>query len=539
MSWFPYARKRAFALPMTLILLTFCTFILLAASSQLGRNTEKMKSFKTSSKMQNVATNAVEIVSHLIIQSDVEEALNGDESWDGIDEFKAFLSTKGGVEKFYWASFLSDIDSSTGGFDFTDELQSFIDDPGLGGGEYTLSAHVYKVGERYTVVTSAQIGDYRTYALGLVSKLRGGILLPAVRMAGMDRVLTLMNVSGGKGNPKVTGDLIYGGAIILGGVILDMTASSTPGEIITGGVTSKSVASDLMTQAEIIASYPGWYTYFSDSPDPSYNQWKNDYLNSLPAGGTDYLLSSNHTLSSVNESELIIISPPTGAVSPLFRAFFDDSGLKIYYGDSGNFLHIPVSLVRSTTANVKIMGDTVFGNDPHGISKVCGHYNISVYGDITINTNIVYDYLYDFVNNGDGNSPVGNKTKEVSQDIISNMLTKLRTSSLTLASVGGDMIMQYIHGNSTHGNKSLTGTFFVWKDSGSGGDVQFPDIQNLITGNGHTPQLFILGSITAYTFDEQGQATGLDSFVAVADAYVEDLVSSGLGSLGLVGIQTW
>jgi hypothetical protein len=358
-------------------------------------------------------------------------------------------------------------------------------------------------------------------------------------MAGMDRVLTLMNVSGGKGNPKVTGDLIYGGAIILGGVILDMTASSTPGEIITGGVTSKSVASDLMTQAEIIASYPGWYTYFSDSPDPSYNQWKNDYLNSLPAGGTDYLLSSNHTLSSVNESELIIISPPTGAVSPLFRAFFDDSGLKIYYGDSGNFLHIPVSLVRSTTANVKIMGDTVFGNDPHGISKVCGHYNISVYGDITINTNIVYDYLYDFVNNGDGNSPVGNKTKEVSQDIISNMLTKLRTSSLTLASVGGDMIMQYIHGNSTHGNKSLTGTFFVWKDSGSGGDVQFPDIQNLITGNGHTPQLFILGSITAYTFDEQGQATGLDSFVAVADAYVEDLVSSGLGSLGLVGIQTW
>lgn len=101
MSWFRYARKRAFALPMTLILLTFCTFILLAASSQLGRNTEKMKSFKTSSKMQNVATNAVEIVSHLIIQSDVEEALNGDESWDGIDEFKAFLSTKGGVEKFY------------------------------------------------------------------------------------------------------------------------------------------------------------------------------------------------------------------------------------------------------------------------------------------------------------------------------------------------------------------------------------------------------------------------------------------------------
>ncbi|HQN28255.1 MAG TPA: hypothetical protein PLT43_06835 [Mesotoga sp.] len=99
--------------------------------------------------------------------------------------------------------------------------------------------------------------------------------------------------------------------------------------------------------------------------------------------------------------------------------------------------------------------------------------------------------------------------------------------------------MNVLHGNSTHGNKSLTGTFFVWKDSGSGGDVQFPDIQNLITGNGHTPQLFILGSITAYTFDEQGQATGLDSFVAVADAYVEDLVSSGLGSLGLVGIQTW
>ncbi len=543
MLWSRYDRNKGFALPMTLILLTFGAFVLFAASTQLNRTSQKMKNYKTSSSLQNYATNAVDTASHIFLENIGTYDLV---PWDGVEEFKSHILTRGGVEKYYWQSFLADIDSSVDCANLTEAIRALSADPGLGGDEYTLEAYVYQVGGRYTIVASAQIGDRKAYALGLISYVRGGLMIPAIRMAAMNRTLALMNVTGGHGNPKVHGDLVYGSAVVLNGLTIDMTSTSTPSDIISGGVTGDSLTvyedGDELDQEdvnELLESFPGWYTASDPniSSDDVYKQWKAEYMELLPDASYTVVLSEDQTLSTMDENVMVVVEAPNSVSNPQFQASFSDEGLEVCLGK--NCLDIPESLTSSATLSIQIAGDTVFGNDPHKISEVVGHYNVSVLGDATINTNIVLDYQYDYVNNGSRNSPVGNKTKKVSETIISNMLGEERTSSLMLATIGGDMILRFEKGNSTHGNKSLIGSFFSWNDKGKGGDVLFSGLENLDHGNGHTPQLFLFGSLTAYSFDPDGDADNLDSFVAVADSSDSSSLGTGNGRLTLIGIQTW
>ncbi|WP_367357274.1 hypothetical protein, partial [Mesotoga sp.] len=64
-------------------------------------------------------------------------------------------------------------------------------------------------------------------------------------------------------------------------------------------------------------------------------------------------------------------------------------------------------------------------------------------------------------------------------------------------------------------------------------------LENLDHGTGHTPQLVLFGSLTASSFDPDGEAETLDSLVAVADCSDSSSPGTGNGRLSLIGIQTW
>ncbi|WP_156173123.1 hypothetical protein [Kosmotoga pacifica] len=520
---------------MTMILLIFGTLVLMAVGIQLNRTAERLNNYKILAQKQNILANVIETAGYLLMRSD---SIVMSSTWDKIEEFKSKIASRAGIESHYWSDFLSNLTPDTPCVDMSGYINALNDDPAFGNGKYIFDVYVYEIGNKYLITATMREKEsdenIDKCGVGFIADIVD-VYLPAVRLAASNRVFSVMrNVGGGKGNPKIIGDLVYGKAIILDDVNLLLTDTSTPGEIITGPLTAKSV-----NIPDIEELYPGWFNHISDDPETIYQKWKSEYLSTLPAAEIQYVLDSDYTLSAVNSDETIVISAPAGVTDPVFTLFFDNSGLRIVYGTSA-FI-IPSSLVTDNTINIKINGDAVIGNDPHKISSVTGKYNIAIYGDVSINTNLVYDYLVDFVNNGQGNSPVGNKTKEVSLTVISDMLNSSWKDVLSLAAVGGDIRLLFGSSSSTQGNKTIMGNILALKNNGNGGDISFPDISEAIKGKGHTPQLFIFGALTSYTFDKDNQASDiLSSLVAVAGYMDPSQTQEAFdSSRRMIGMMIW
>lgn len=518
-----------------MILLIFGTLILLAVGTQLNRTANELNSFKIVSEKQTILENAIEAAGYILVENN---SLEPSSTWDGIESFKQKIGNRSGIETYYWVQYLSQLSPETPCIDLSGYINALKDDPALGNGKYAFDVYAYEIGNKYLVTASLkdnESGDPVSKAgAGLVADVVD-VYLPAVRFAASDRIFSVMRkVGGGKGNPKIIGDLIYGKAIILDDVNILLTDSSTPGEIITGTLTAKSVSIENVEEL-----YPGWYHHISEDPYTVYQKWKQEYLDTFPASSIEITLDENHNVPSFDPDVTFVITAPDGDPSPEFNVFFDTDGLRIEYGSKA--FTVPSSAVSENMINIKVMGDAVIGDDPHKISPVTGKYNIAVYGDVYINTNISYNYLVDYVNNGEGGSPVANKTKDVSISLISDMLNGSWEDTLSLAAVGGDLKLLFGKSSSTHGNKTIMGNLLALKDGGKGGDVAFPDIQNAIKGKGHAPQLFVFGALTSYTFDKDHYTTdALKSIVAVA-GYLDP--SQSLDSLNssrrIIGMMTW
>lgn len=528
-------RKRGFALPLTMILLIFGTLILLAVASQLNRTANELNSFKTVSEKQNVLENAIEAAGYILIQN---SSLEMSSTWSEIEAFKQKISNHSGIESYYWVQYLDQLTSETPCIDLSNYVNAMSNDPSLGNGKYAFDIYAYEIGNKYLITASlkdkASGESINKAGAGLVANAVD-VYLPAVKFAASDRVFSVMRkVGGGKGNPKIIGDMIYGKAIILDDVNLLLTDSSTPGEIITGSLTAKSVNIDNVEEL-----YPGWYSHISDDPYTIYQKWVKEYLDTFPATALEIILNENYNVPTVDPEMTFIISAPDSDTSPEFSIFFNTSGLRIEYGT--NAFSVPATAVSENMINIKVMGDAVIGNDPHKISPVTGKYNIAVYGDVYINTNISYNYLVDYINNGKGNSPVANKTKDVSVTMISDMLNESREDVLSLAAVGGDLKLLFGSSSSTHGNKTIMGNLLALKYEGKGGDVSFPDIEKAVKGNGHTPQLFIFGALTSYTFDKDHLTPDLlNSIVAVAGYFDPSQSMDFLNSSRrIIGMMVW
>jgi hypothetical protein len=392
--------------------------------------------------------------------------------------------------------------------------------------------------------------------------------LPALRTVSLERALQVMRNPNGN---KIVGDLIYGNALIAGLLSLDITQSATPGEIVAGGVSagqlsiSPLVGTDLETY---LAGFPGWYTAVNEDPYTLYENWYSEYLDSFPTEQPfTYVLDSDDysnvvaEVSHVGEETVVIIK--SNQSSPQFYGTFSSSGLRIELGDKE--FTVPSAVVQENTIHIWIEdGDFTIlhekENNPHMISEVNGKYDIRVgNGDITIGTNLVYSDLKSKVNNG-GNSPVANQTKATSITTIQDILKTPNNDYLRLAADGGDLILKYDR-ESTTGDRVLTGDFYAFANESNsvGGNVDFLDldtISNVVSG-GQYSQMFLLGSLTSRSFDENGSTLFnqennknkppdivdlLRSLVLVATGGSGGTGDPSQGSgnrLALLGIQSW
>jgi hypothetical protein len=571
---------------MTLILVAFGTMILLASGLQLSRTTNVVSSYRKIANVQNIANNAVEVASCYFVDNLSSYTEDDKVTWSEAVEFISMLDSRSGLESKYWADFLSFVGEDTEGFSLTDQVNSFRNSKGLGEGRYNISSHIFPVAggaEKYVVICSAEFDGTKRYSMGLVmtdASPQGG--LPALRTVSLDRVLSsLRSIGKGQGNSnKIVGDVIFGDAIVAGILSLNDSGSSSLQDIIAGilnaaGIIVYDADGNQITDEETLANFLLDYFYEIEVDAASlYEQWVDEYEVSFPEtiGATVTLNAAAATVTYAQEPSQINVNC-SGATCQLesysdeltievsgsdqFDAEFTSEGL-IIYGSEKSFL-VPTSIASETTVHIMIDGTTTFfSNQLHKISIVSGKYDIQVKGDVTIDTQFVYDVdkLVQAVNNGNGMSLVANKTAVDAERTIKDyqdLLAKKDNSYLRIASYG-DISLGY--SSATHGDKNLMGDFFALKrEDGSGGNFRLGDLSSVpnITnpGQGQFSQLFLLGSITVWAFENptyyienKDETIELLNSLALVAAGSSGLSGSGSSSgedqrFKLLGIQSW
>ena len=574
-----HSRKSGFALVMTLILVAFGTVVLLASGLQLSRTTDVVNSYRRIANVQNIANNAVEVASCYFVDNLSSYTEDDKVTWSEAVEFISMLDSRSGLESKYWADFLSFVGEDTEGFSLTDQVNSFRNSKGLGEGRYNISAHVFPVAggaEKYVVICSAELDGTKRYSMGLVmtdALPQGG--LPALRTVSLDRVLSSLRSIGNGKSKKIVGDIIFGDAIIAGVLSLNSSSSSTLQDIVEGilnaaGIIVYDADGNQITDEETLAEFLSDYFHeIEDDAATLYGQWVDEYEQSFPENpeATVTLNTSTATVTYAQEpSQINVIC--SGATCQLesysdeltievsgsdqFDAEFTSEGL-IISGSGKSFL-VPTSIASETTVHIMIDGTTTFFSDQeHKISIVSGKYDIQVKGDVTIDTQFVYDVkeLVKAVNNGKGMSLVANKTAVDAETRIKDyqkLLAEENYSYLRVASYG-DISLGY--SSATHGDKNLMGDFFALKrDDGSGGNFLLGDLSNVSNinnpGQGQFSQLFLLGSITTWQFENPLDNNGEDLLNSLALVAAGDPNALGSGSsdgsggtLALLGIQSW
>jgi len=569
MSSSQLVRKKGFALAATLMLIAFGTIVLLATGLQLSRTSGVLNSQRAISKTQSVANNAVEVASFYFLYDPTVTNMSKS-TWSGLSEFKSMLDSRSGIDSLYWSEFVGDLTESTLCYDLMSYVNSHASDDALGSGDFSLGAYVYPLGDKFVTIAYAEKQGVRRYSLGLMETVgiaQGG--LPALRTVSLQRALQVMRNPNGN---KIVGDLIYGNALIAGLLSLDITQSATPGEIVAGGVSAGQLSiSPLSTDLETyLAAFPGWYTALYEDPETLYTNWYSEYLDSFPTeqvftyvlDGDDY---SNVVADASHVGDDIVVIIKANQEEPKFFGTFSSTGLKIELGEKT--FTVPSQLVQESAIHILIEnenGDFTLlhekDNNPQMISEVNGKYDIRVKnGDVIVGTNLVYSDLKSKVNNG-GNSPVANQTKAISAVTIQDILKTSNNDYLRLAADGGDLILKYDKESST-GDRVLTGDFYAFANETytAGGNVDFLDldtISNVVSG-GQYSQMFLLGSLTSYSFDKNGSTLYnqesnknkppdivdlLRSLVLVATGGSGGTGDPSQGSgnqLALIGIQTW
>jgi hypothetical protein len=522
------------------------------AGLHVSRTTDKIQSFNIIANQQNIASNVVEAASYEFFE---KSSPSFSETWSGIDDFKDYVTNRGGIKGNYWAMFLSGLDVDSGCLNLTSDIQVYETSSGFGDGKYDISAYVYPVGDKRIVIGITEHDERKRYSVGLLSYLANPSV-PAVKLGELSRELAKMHSLNGN---KVEGDLVFGRATILSDVLIKLTESSTPGEIIYPSLEASSVTID----GGDIEDYPNWFTATStENASEIIEGWKDEHLSSLPdASETAYINNKNTWPESYNTDTLYIIDA-TNTTDKNFYVDFDTDGLHIRQLDTigegesfvgNNILTIPATVANSSKIHLQINGNIAIGDDAKRITSVDGKYSLTVYGDIYIRTNLVYNEIYDYVNNGNGNSDNSNHPLDITKDVITEMIEDNENDELDLVSIGGDAIMEYIQ-NNTHGVKFLAGDIMTFEDNGTGGDVSFPDLVEAINnlGGGVTSQFFVFGSITANTFDEDGNLlyyddkgndkgwkNALQSLILVANSLVDDSSATTSSELQLIGMRTW
>ncbi len=545
--------KKGFVLPLTLILLTFGSIMVFVAGLHVTRTVDKIHSYSIVADQQNISSNVVSASTFIYLQDPTDLF---EDTWSGINEFRNFVTTRGGVEGDYWKDLFEEEDlENKNCLDLSGELEEdYKALPGFGEGKYDLGAFVYPVDNKKVIIGVSNRNGRKRYSVGLVSNIaRPSLVLPAIRTAFLDRILKNKqnsNPGQGQGNNSVDFDFIYGNAVILDDVNLNVTAPGTAGSIIYPSLEAFSAN----VNGSPVGDESDWFSATStENVSTVVDGWKEEYLSTLPDASTTAYMNNKNTWPTTFDSDTLYIIDATNTTEPSYYIDFDENGMHITQTDDdgdliGHTLTIPSETALSSKINLQINGDVTIGDDNHKISKVTGEYSLTVYGDIEVNTNLVYNDIYQYVNNGNGESKVSNHPLDITKELITDMMDDNINDSLDLVSIGGNAAMKYVQGGAgkpTHGVKYLTGNLMAFKDdinddgTETGGNISFPDLDDVIRGN-NVSQFFTFGSVTANTFDFDGDAKDLlNSLILVSNNKESNSSATTATELQLVGMRTW
>lgn len=544
-------RKNGFLLPITMILISFGTVLLLTAGIYLSRTSNNLKSFNSTANKQIVVANVVEIAANSFFNSDFDNLEYG--AWEGYDDLKEFVTTRSGYEGTLWGKVLDTLGNDDKYIDFTNALKEaayaeiFISD----GESYDLGAVVHSYGDnnKYLVIGWASSpGRTKRYAIALITVVPPNINKPAIRLGEINRIFSPMHSSSNgnsNGNKKINGDMIYGNAVIIDDVKITETATLT--DIFKNNVVTQKLNGDNAAN--------GFIQWNGESKEASLTQWKEEYLAGLPGEIIEFDIDTPPQNLEDIQNEILVINPPIASLNynPVFKISFDTNGLSIickwytpnnnnkYIEHSSDAFNIAKDLANGDRIHIQINGDVEIGTDQHHKTEVVnGKYVITVYGDINITSNIFYEDIFSYINNGEGNSPVANKSKDVTEDLLAAMIDEIKDDYLGLAAIGGDMNFNFNHSGSAHGNRSVIGDLMAFEENGFGGNMGFPGFQSAVHGKGHTPQFFAMGSLTAAEIDRYNDWGGdLSSLVIAAIDSENDSNNSETLEFKFSGMRVW
>ncbi|HQQ56014.1 MAG TPA: hypothetical protein PKY42_05490, partial [Mesotoga sp.] len=103
------SRNRGFVLALTLILMTFATTMIIAASIIIQRTSRRLNEYSLLSDLRVASNNLVEGAAMVLAEKWNQDNFNS--AWEGFEEFLQFVSSRGGYEGDLWSEVIQTLDS--------------------------------------------------------------------------------------------------------------------------------------------------------------------------------------------------------------------------------------------------------------------------------------------------------------------------------------------------------------------------------------------------------------------------------------------
>ena len=569
-------RNRGVILPIALILMAFATTMIIAAGISIQRSSRQLNSYALLSDLRVGSNNLVEIATVFLSEnySDMPEPLEA--QWEGFSEFVAFISSRGGYEGVLWQNAMSDVGTGTWWLLSDENLSEAADLNPLAEFD-NRGVAVSRSGDKYSIISWVEKGAVKRYSYGL-AMVDSLAQVPALILGDIDREFDRVTTTKQKGYDDYIssgGDWINGHAILLGDAIINSPNSDLP-YIFSNGLTAHHVSFSPEKeddQASYNATDTDSASYFVSLLEDKENQLnnlskqivftddnKNLFSDSTSTFSPDSLISFN--LSSTDSYTITFPKDPTTESND-----YDFIEVSCEAGDSGTTKYTIIIEAADHTVSLSFNKSVNIVNkngNPHMIGYINGRYSISVFGDINIDTNLIYgDSAKDFViatrksdNPIAGPDDLTTLTKPImSLKKVEELFRQfeLDRDYLSLSALGGNVINTFgvgtqNEGNATHGVRAICGdvTALARCDESNencvGGSFLFPDLETVISGNKtyttKLSQLFVLGSVVGNSFGTDGSSDYIENFFVTVPSSGD---SGGTSNkvFSLVGLRAW
>jgi hypothetical protein len=540
------SRSKGFILPVALILMAFATTMILTAGVMLQRTSSKLNSYSLLSDLRIASNNLVESATMELADKWSTADLFVSE-WSDYDKFHSFVSSRGGYEGTLWAKAIEELDDDSWWLINNDpDFKAILDDDAFSEFE-NKGAVINRTGNKYSIVSWVEKGGVIRYSYGLAmtESLAG---LAALTLGELSRVFYEVTTVGTDSDELANefGDLINGAAAIFSQVFIHGN-DETITKIFPFGLTAESVHAYPTDEDIEFSSYTATDTankedYFKGLYS-AFEQW----LQTLTIQGTYAEPSSNKKFSVTVEDEdhLLVFGSPNGSFTKDYSVSFpgnttDNEVVVSYEYDKSKYEitisgdEVPVNLLFH--GNVAVVGNAQQKN------YVNGRYDITAYGDILLETNLLYGDFSTEIASATGNQG-GTLTNPIETwTSVKTLLTEFAgrpdADYVVFKALGGDIINYLDQGTSTHGIRALAGDYYALKDydTGDGGSFLFPDVatlQNIKKG-----QFYIFGSLTGNRFDPHDELRNIYNLF-VSSPQNTDGGDSTTRRLVLMGLRAW